>query len=181
MLALWWFAMSKPQWNWEKGATFVVALLAWLSAELLSQRSPPHPHDVALMDRLRARITPRVTRFLREHDFANNFRVEDVTPLFDFGREWTGSAFQFVDGALQRRLAALTAVVDAFGMDLAQFSYTVRGRDMLTTKTDRDMIEGARSELTLARVAEMNRKADMVVKAMDDLDRFALSRLRPGQ
>lgn len=74
----------------------------------------PHPHDVALLDRLRKLIPDRIHNFLVTHSFGTPFPRALLDPLFALRFEWIGARHEFHDRKLQAALETVREANEAF-------------------------------------------------------------------
>jgi len=102
MATLAWFLWPASDWKLapEPLAAFVVALGGWLAAEIIpvvTQVRAPHRHDVELLGRLQALITPDHLTFLRDQDFGGTIHPEPLQTSLRLADDWRGVAFEFED------------------------------------------------------------------------------------
>jgi len=180
-MGLFWlqFDLSLPPADPEKILAICVALGAWIWAELLSIQSGVHPHDVQLMQKLRDRFQDEDREFLRTHDFGNGHMLGQTECIRDFGRLWTGAAYEFHDQKMQDALVKLVAAVADISNSVALYTAPAEGNALyMTSKSLEDIRRGERSERTKDNERAMNQKAQVASDALDAIERLAKTRLR---
>lgn len=163
---------------------FTRALRAILDDQVLRQaRVPvppaePHPHDVALLDRVRRQLPESFQLFLRQHSFGEPFRRHILAPMYDISEDWHGAAFEFHDPVLQAPFADLLRLVgELASLTLARLYIMRNDIELLSPKTDMDLAQGTQSG-TVEAVVAMNAKATEVSAAIDVFERTARDRIR---
>lgn len=163
----------------EKIFGVLVAVGAWVWAELLSMQTTSHAGDIELMNKLRVRFDDNARAFLRDHNFGDSFSVRSLGGFQDFDREWVGAAYEFHDKRMQAALVALRDAVGDFDNSLAMLVRPVTGNPaLMTTMTVQDANNGQRSAQTLADIKGLNVKAQTAINALDHIERLAKDRLR---
>ena len=151
-----------------------------------SMRSPapldPHPHDVALLTRVREQLNAPVRLFLRQHDFGVPFLLASVDPLQEMNEEWIGAPYEFHDTELQAAFVPVQQLARELGSLILVHIHAMDGNPRMgTAKTTLDQRQGMQPG-TLAAVAKMNDVSTRLTEAIDAFDRIARDRIRvaPG-
>jgi len=160
------------------------ALRAILADEVLrAARVParpvePHPHDVALLQQFRAQFPAPLRQFLREHSFGTPYLRATLDPLDEMAVAWAGAAFDFEDPVLQDAATALRTANRAL---VSLVNERIHAMDsniaMGWAKTDMDVRRGIQPE-TLAAIGELDRRACVLVDAIDTFEKVARGRIR---
>ena len=95
-----------------KVSALVLAAIAWIAAELFTERESAaqvHAHDRDLYDQFAALFDTQTTDFLKHHDFGFSWERSAMRPVFELAR-WDGEALSFEDKRLQASLSACKAL-----------------------------------------------------------------------
>lgn len=163
---------------------FIQALKAILTDDVLrAGRVPPppkepHPHDVALLARVRQQLPEPLVRFLRQHDFGNSFRRRILDPVYEISEDWVGAAFEFSDSETKAVFDDVLRLVRELTELTATRLYPVaQNADVVSPKTMRDSAEGIQPA-TLQAISAMNATASALIEALDVFERTARDRIR---
>ncbi|MHA6718656.1 hypothetical protein ACX40Y_04305 [Sphingomonas sp. RS6] len=157
-----------------------VALKAILTddAPLAGEPIGPHPHDVALLDRVRRQFPPRLRILLRRHNFGDRFPRRLLDPLEELREDWVGAEFEFVDPALQNAFAELRERIDGFSNPLNQHAFAIDNKlQQAWVRTDQDIAHGLQPG-TLAAIETINLAATALAEALDTFERVGRDRVR---
>lgn len=172
------FDPSLPPADPEKIAGIGAAVFAWVWAEVLTFQTSAHPHDVQLMQTLRARFSDDDRNFVRAHDFENGHDRRQMVAFSDFERVWTGAAYEFHDRKMQNALADLTVAIKAFHEVVVLNTVWTPGSPEYRLRTPRYKDDDEMSERGEAIIREMNQRAQATNDALDKIERLARERLR---
>ncbi len=143
-----------------------------------SRTVEPHPHDIELLARVRAKLSDALLRFLRNHNFGTPFHSEILDPIGEIAKDWRGARNEFHDAPLQSCFADIIAKSIDLMSVVSVRTYPSRGNSKVSTaKTDEDLDIGMQPE-TLQAIAEMNQFARALASAIDVFERKARNRIK---
>ncbi len=147
------------------------------AAERAAAPAPGREHDAALFRRFGALITRNDIQFLRQHDFSNTYRVQQVQNLMDL-TSWNVAADRFVNEGLGQAFESLKMDNIEFIRTLGTFAMPSRHAiGLYTVLTDEDQRMGEISLPTRMQIRELNQRADRLA---NDIDEFVQQALRAG-
>ncbi|ESX91293.1 hypothetical protein X756_02070 [Mesorhizobium sp. LSHC412B00] len=163
---------------------FTNALRAVLDDEVLRQaRIParpaePHPHDIALLERVRRQLPEAFQLFLRQHSFGEPLRRRILDPLYELTDDWHGASFEFHDSVLQAPFTNIQRLASELAaLSLERLYVMDNNTELLSPKTDVDRARGTQPS-TVDTVVAMNSKATELSTAIDVFERIARDRIR---
>ncbi|WP_446680377.1 GNAT family N-acetyltransferase [Brevundimonas sanguinis] len=138
----------------------------------------PHPHDVALLDRLRKLIPDRIHNFLVTHSFGTPFPRALLDPLFALRFEWIGARHEFHDRKLQAALETVREANEAFySLVDTHVSATENRSDWCTAKPQEIPNETSRQAMYAA-IKALDGTASRLAETLDAFERVARHRIR---
>lgn len=138
----------------------------------------PHPHDVALVDKVRRLFDRRLRILLHRHNFGDRYRRHLLDPLHDMEEDWVGAEYEFEDAKLQASFAELRARVGTFTDLILKHAFAIdRQPDFAWVRTDYDLRHELQ-ESTLAAIRAINSAAREVTFALDEFERVARAKVR---
>jgi hypothetical protein len=160
-----------------------VALKAIFSDEtLLALMRPPrpaepHPHDVALLEKVHHLLSVDLRQFLHLHNFGNPFRFATLHPFYEMN-EWVGAGYEFHDPEIEAKFAVVREIAARFGALVTERIFAMDNNPNIgSPKTDQDRAKGIQPS-TLRGIKEMNDGAIALSAAIDAFDRVSRDRIR---
>lgn len=136
-----------------------------------------HPNDIALLARFRTLTPDHFQEFLRDHDFGNTFRRNNLDPIDVLAHDWKGARYEFVDKEVQMKFAELRQSVFEFLKVAEPRIYPHHmNPEMATTLTDTDRAREI-SKSTLDAIKTINQRASAVYTAIQEFERVAVLRV----
>ncbi|WP_073562119.1 hypothetical protein [Archangium sp. Cb G35] len=138
----------------------------------------PHPHDVRLLTKVRALLSPGLQTFLVLHNFGTPFRHKILSPLHEMAENWVGAAHRFHDVQVQGAFERLMTAISRFVGIVNERTYADdRNADISTPRTEMDRRQGI-SETTIKSIRAMNDAAGALSKEIEHFENVARTRLR---
>jgi hypothetical protein len=185
MATLIWVLWPDQGWtlDGEPTVAFVLALGAWLWREFSdtpaeSVTSPLdavsrtiHPHDVQLAKRIREAFDENTKRFLREHGFGVTFREDALKNILGVADNWKGVDYEFMDKDLDNKLFEVVRHCRTLAEKTAEYAGYTRSGRRLAVPTEQERVSDSFSELTIARVRELDDLATKTLEAYEALEK----------
>ena len=106
-----WFAREP---GWEPGLVAAGFLATLVGLEVQRLKRAPHPHGVALFEKLLRTLPPPTVENVRTHGFGGAIKTSDLHPLWGFAETWTDIGHEFHDPTLERLRNSLLSKVTEF-------------------------------------------------------------------
>jgi hypothetical protein len=146
--------------------------------EGISNPGEPHPHDINLLEKFHRQIPDNLMEFLRQHNFGGPFFLEQLHPIHEIANSWHGPRFEFSDTIVQASFAVLFLAAKDFSNEIALKTYVDSSNPELgSPKTDVDRARGIQ-RTTHEAIDQLNKKANALVRTIDDFERIARDRFR---
>lgn len=122
-----WFCKSP---GWDSGAAFFVAISSFIAFEYKAYKRKPNNsisifHDIELFKKFMEDLpsTGGSIEFLKEHDFHNSFRLDNLDEIFKFVRYWDNAEKEFLDANINKARNELLYAAKEFLQNSSQKTY----------------------------------------------------------
>lgn len=159
-------------------STLLVVFGGFLAASWASIKpNPGNPNDVALFRQFLALMpADTIGRFLRNHDFGDDFDRRHAAPIHEFASYWNGPDKRFVDHDLEMSRRRLYEDGARLSLEIARFTVPDRSGDFLTVWPGRHT-EMERPPHIWAEIKKLNQAAADFSDTYDRFIEFARTKL----